>query len=65
LFLQLELVNTLPTAVENNYNFIQRTRIGLHLAESWQTGVGADFTQNGRTEFVTTSNIGVFLRKEF
>lgn len=65
LFFQLELVNTLPTAAENNYNFIQRMRLGLHLAESWQTGVGADFAQNGRTEFVTTSNIGVFLRKEF
>ncbi|MFM8741416.1 MAG: hypothetical protein ACKOC0_14610 [Cytophagales bacterium] len=65
LFLQLELVNTLPTTAENNYNFIQRMRLGLRLGESWQTGVGADFTQNGRTDFVTTSNIGVFLRKEF
>jgi hypothetical protein len=65
LFLQVELVNTLPTSNENNYSFIQRTRIGLHWGESWQTGLGADFAQNGRSDFVTTSNIGVFLRKEF
>lgn len=64
LFTQLELVNALPTIEPNNFNFIQRLRLGLKIKES-QFGLGADFTAFGRNNFVTTQNIGAFLRYEF
>jgi hypothetical protein len=64
LFTQVELVNALPTEPGENYNFIQRVRLGLKMKE-WQVGVGADFNEFGNSVFVNTSNGGVFLRYEF
>lgn len=64
LFTQLELVNALPTIETNNFNFIQRLRLGLKVKE-YQFGFGADFTALGRNNFITSQNIGVFLRNEF
>lgn len=64
LFTQLELVNALPTLETNNFNFVQRLRLGLKVKE-YQFGLGADFTALGRNNFITTQNIGVFLRHEF
>ena len=64
LFTQLELVNALPTAETNNFNFIQRLRLGLKVKE-YQFGLGADFTALGRNNFTTTQNLGAFLRYEF
>ncbi|MBL7728525.1 MAG: hypothetical protein JNM68_12600 [Dinghuibacter sp.] len=64
LFAQAELVNAFPTYDKNNYNFIQRIRLGLKIKE-YQLGLGADFTATGRGHFNTTQNMGVFLRHEF
>jgi hypothetical protein len=65
LFTQLELINTFPTVKENNFNFIQRVRVGLTFQQRWQSGLAGDFGENGRSVFMTTQNIGLFLRKEF
>ncbi len=64
LFTQLELVNALPTLETNNFNFIQRLRLGLKVKE-YQFGFGSDFSTLGKNNFTTTQNIGVFLRYEF
>lgn len=64
LFTQLELVNAFPTEVNANYNFIQRSRLGLKIKD-WQFGFGSDFNEFGTTTFTNTSNIGAFLRHEF
>lgn len=64
LFTQLELVNSLPTAQNGAYSFIQRGRLGLK-RQTWQFGAGADFTALGNQTFTTTRNIGAFLRHEF
>lgn len=64
LFTQAELVNAFPTAVKNNYNFIQRVRLGLK-TKRYQFGLGGDFTATGRGHLTTTQNMGVFIRHEF
>lgn len=63
LFSQIEFVNAFPTADKNNFSFTQRLRLGLKLDE-FQFGVGTDFTQLGRNDFIKTENIGGFLRYE-
>lgn len=64
LFTQAESVNTLPTARGAHYSFTQRFRLGLQL-NSYQFGVGADFSQTGRKSFTAFNNTGLFLRHEF
>lgn len=65
LFTQLELISAFPTSQKNSFNFIQRVRAGLNFRQLWQAGLASDFVENGRATFMTTQNIGVFLRKEF
>lgn len=64
LFSQVELLNSFPTVTKNNFSFTQRIRLGLKV-NIFQFGLGADFSENGRIEFVNTSNIGGFVRYEF
>lgn len=64
LFFQLELLQTFPTCIENNFSFTQRFRIGLKLKE-FQVGLGLDLFQTGRKYFTKTENLGAFLRHEF
>lgn len=64
LFTQIELVNAFPSTTKNNFNFVQRLRLGLKLKE-FQFGAGIDLVENGRTAFTNTNNIGGFLRYEF
>lgn len=64
LFSQIELVNAFPTVSLGSYSFIQRARLGLKMKD-WQYGLGADLTRTGHENWVTTQNIGVFLRHEF
>lgn len=64
LFSQLELVNTAPTSNEKIFSFIQRIRLGLKL-KSFQFGLAADFSQNGRNKYIASKNIGGFLRYEY
>jgi hypothetical protein len=63
LYTQLECNNTLPLQQQNKYNFVQRLRLGMML-QQWQFGLAADFSQNGRGTFITTTNTGIFLRME-
>lgn len=64
LFTQIESVNTLPSATKNNFNFVQRIRVGLKLKE-FQFGTGIDLVENGRLTYLNTNNAGGFLRYEF
>lgn len=64
LFTQLELISALPSDQSLNYNFIQRLRLGGKW-NKWQVGLGADFGQNGRSTFMKSNNLGIFLRYEF
>jgi len=64
LYTQLELLNNFPTTNKNNFNFVQRIRLGLKLKE-FQFGAGFDFNEYGRNNFVSTNNLGGFLRYEF
>lgn len=64
LFAQVELVNAFPTSANMNFNFVQRLRLGIK-RNAFQVGAGADITENGRTTFLNTVNIGGFLRYEF
>ncbi len=64
LFTQLELVNALPTNTVLNYNLFQRIRVGLKMKQ-WQFGIGADFNEYGNLNYISTNNIGTFLRYEF
>lgn len=64
LYSQLELLSNFPTVAKNSFNFIQRIRLGLKLNE-FQFGTGIDLVQNGRKQFINTTNIGGFLRYEF
>lgn len=64
LYTQVEILNNFPTTQKNNFNFIQRIRLGLQRNE-FQIGAGIDFVENGRNNFMTTQNIGGFLRYEF
>jgi hypothetical protein len=64
LFTQLESANAFPTFSTDNYNYIQRLRLGLSI-KSYQFGAGADFTQTGNSTFTKTYNVGGFIRHEF
>ncbi len=64
LFVQLELVNALPTETDANQNYIQRVRLGLKI-KTWQFGLGSDFNEFGNATLTNTSNVGAFLRHEF
>jgi hypothetical protein len=64
LFSQLEVFSSAPTSEKLAYSFLQRARLGLKI-NNLQFGVGADFTESGRTDFINTQNIGGFLRTEF
>lgn len=64
LFSQLELVNTAPTSLQKNYSFIQRLRVGLKIKE-FQFGFAGDFSEAGRNQYITSNNIGGFLRYEY
>ena len=64
LFSQIELVNAFPLHHSNNYNFIQRLRLGLKMT-AFQFGLGADFTATGRSRYSTLQNTGAFIRYEF
>ena len=64
LFSQIELLNAFPTAFMGSYSFNQRARLGLKMKD-WQYGLGVDLTRTGYQNWVTTQNIGVFLRHEF
>ena len=64
LFSQLELVNAFPTAVQNNFSFTQRFRLGLKTG-NFQFGAGIDLNELGRKDYVNTINAGGFLRYEF
>jgi hypothetical protein len=64
LFLQAESISSLPLHGEGSSLFVQRLRLGLK-QQSWQWGLGADLSQQSRTEPSFTSNLGLFLRYEF
>lgn len=64
LFSQLELVNAFPTAVQNNFSFTQRFRLGLKTG-NFQFGAGIDLNELGRKDYTNTINAGGFLRYEF
>jgi hypothetical protein len=64
LYSQLELLSNIPTTENNNYNFVQRIRLGLKLKE-FQFGAGMDLVENGRKIYKNTTNTGGFLRYEF
>lgn len=64
LFTQAESVNAFPTSGDDNFSFTQRFRLGLQLT-NYQFGVGADFSQTGRTSVTGFTNTGFFLRHEF
>lgn len=64
LFSQVESINTFPTTSAQNFSFTQRFRLGLQF-RNFQLGAGADFNQSGHTHFVTTNNLGGFIRHEF
>lgn len=64
LYTQLETVNTMPTNTAASFNFTQRLRLGL-MINNFQIGAGADLSQTGRTSFMSTNNVGGFVRCEF
>ena len=50
LFTQIELVNAFPSASVNNFNFVQRIRLGFE-TDACQFGAGMDLTETGRGGF--------------
>jgi len=64
LFSQLELINALPASNQLNSSFTQRIRLGIKHRE-FQLGLAGDFSEAGRTDWLTTNNLGVFLRYEY
>ena len=63
LFAQLELLSVLDP--HGTWSFTQRIRLGLGFPLRWQAGAGFDLGQVGKETFTTSSNVGVFIRKEF
>lgn len=63
-FLQAESLNVVPTLENAQFRFTQRLRAGM-ITQRWQYGIGADLFQQGRTDFISTTSIGGFLRYEF
>jgi hypothetical protein len=64
MFSQVESVNTFPTVSMENSSFTQRLRLGLSFIR-FQFGVSADFNQTGKNTFLTSYNVGGFIRYEF
>lgn len=64
LFSQLELVNAIPSNNQKSFSFTQRIRLGLKISEL-QFGLASDFSEIGRINFTSTSNIGAFIRYEY
>jgi len=64
LFTQVESGTTFPAAARKNWSFTQRLRLGLQ-RNTYQFGLGADFSQAGKTTFTNSVNMGGFLRHEF
>jgi hypothetical protein len=64
LFTQIETVNTFPTLNSDNFNFSQRLRLGIQL-KRFQSGFGADFSENEKDNYDINANFGLFLRYEF
>lgn len=64
LYSQFECVNTIPTEQSSNYSFVQRVRLGIQMG-AFQFGGASDFSQTGNAIFVTTNNVGGFLRYDF
>jgi hypothetical protein len=63
-FLQFESVNAWATANTSPNAFTLRSRIGLkHYYFQW--GVGLDQSWNGKNDYVSTTNPGIFVRYEF
>lgn len=63
LFSQLELFPVFNP--ENDvWNITQRIRVGVK-KRAWAAGLMADFNQSGKTDFVYSDNLGVFLRHDF
>jgi hypothetical protein len=63
LFTQLELLSVVDP--EGYLSLTQRIRLGLGFPLRWQSGVGIDLGQAGKGTFTTSTNIGLFIRKEF
>lgn len=63
LFAQLELLSVLDP--HGTWSFTQRARLGLGFPLRWQAGAGLDLGQVGKETFTTSSNVGLFIRKEF
>jgi hypothetical protein len=64
LFTQIETVNAFPTLSSDNFNFSQRFRLGIQL-KRFQSGFGADFSENEKDNYDINANFGLFLRYEF
>ena len=62
-FSQLEMLGSAPTAVQANFSFTQRARMGLK-RNPFQFGAGVDIQQTGRKNFTILTNFGAFLRYE-
>jgi hypothetical protein len=64
LFIQAEFVNGFRTVQEKNNTFVQRFRIGLS-TNSWQCGIGSDFSESERDDYTFNHNTGIFVRYVF
>lgn len=64
LFSQVELFQSFPTVMQNNFSLVQRFRLGVKI-KAFQLGAGMDLTQTGRNNLTKTTNTGGFLRYEF
>ena len=63
-FLQLESINALATSDTSPNAFTLRSRIGLK-HNHFQWGVGLDQSWNGKNDYTSTTNPGIFVRYEF
>jgi hypothetical protein len=63
LFTQIELLSVVDP--EGYLSLTQRIRLGLGFPLRWQSGIGIDLGQAGKGTFTTSSNLGLFIRKEF
>ena len=63
-FFQVEWIPSVPTEETKPVYLTSRGRAGLSRAGT-QFGIGCDLQQWGRSQWTTTTNAGVFIRKEF